>query len=478
MSTGKFDMKYVLKVFIMLFFMLGFQYIPPIGTITPLGMQIIGLLIGTVFGWVSFNFIMPTMLCLVFLGTSECYASINDLFVASFANANAVTILALCILSAWLVSLGICDLIAKFLTTRKFLNGRPWLSITMFVFGAFVAAVMTNSMAAALIFIFIFSAQAKQLNFKPNTKLTAMYFVGICLAATLSKLPLPVKGCAYIYISLYETFSGTTVDLMQYTLLMLPACLFIMLAFILICRFIVRPDVSALRNLNVEESPTVNKQQKWALWSFVILVVLLMVPTYLPKTIPGVTWITSIGTGGTCMLFLAIVSFIRLDGEPLLNIRKVMPQTQLEPWFLIVGIMPLATCLTADSTGVKPFLIDCVAPFIGDMSPIMAVAFIVICTTIITQFANNMVVAIAFMTVAFSALAIFPSVNMLVVFCLISLGAHISMVLPSANPVAAIMFSQTEWTNFKSLSTVALIVNAILILLVVTVVYGFGMLVM
>lgn len=473
-NSAKFDAKYLVKVFIMLFLMLGFKYIPPFGGITPVGMEIIGLLFGTVFGWVNFNFIMPTMLCLVFLGSTECYTTINDLFTASFANANAIVILGICILSGWLLSLGLCDVIAKFMTTRNFLKGRPWLSVSMFIFAMFITAVMTNSMAAALIFIYILMAQAEALNFKSNKKLTAIYLGGICLAATLSELPLPVKGCAYIYISLYETFSGNTVDLMQYTILMLPACVILLLAYILLARFVIRPDVSMLQDTSILEAPTVSRQQKWALWAFVVLIFLLMAPTYLPKSIPGVTWITSIGTGGTCFLFLGIISFIRIDGEPLLNIRSVMPSVALDPWFLILGLMPLANCLTADITGIKPFLVGCVEPFLANMTPYIAVAFIIIATTIITQIANNMIVAVSFMTVAFTALAIYPNISMVVVFCMISLAAHISMVLPSANPVAAIVYAQTELTDFKSLFKVMLPANVVLILITATLLYAYG----
>ena len=51
------------------------------------------------------------------------------------------------------------------------------------------------------------------------------------------------------------------------------------------------------------------------------------------------------------------------------------------------------------------------------------------------------------------------------------------MVLPSANPVAAIVYSQTELTDFKSLFKVMLPANIFLIILTVTILYFYGTLI-
>ena len=173
-------------------------------------------------------------------------------------------------------------------------------------------------------------------------------------------------------------------------------------------------------------------------------------------------------------MFLGAVFFIPVDGEPLLNIRKVLPNVPWDAWFLILALMPLATCLTADITGVKTFLISTVEPLLSNMTPYFAAVLVIIAATVITQVANNMVVATSFMTLAFSALAIYSNLNMVVVFLLIAIASHIAMVLPSANPIAAMVYAEKDLVDFKSLFKVTLSGNIFLIILVVTVLYAYG----
>lgn len=51
-----------IHVLVILAFMFGFQYIPPIANITPLGMQTIGIFIGVIYGWSTMDMIWPSFL--------------------------------------------------------------------------------------------------------------------------------------------------------------------------------------------------------------------------------------------------------------------------------------------------------------------------------------------------------------------------------------------------------------------------------
>lgn len=46
------DVKYYVNSAICLALMLGFGYLPPLAPITPLGMQILGIFLGMVYGWI------------------------------------------------------------------------------------------------------------------------------------------------------------------------------------------------------------------------------------------------------------------------------------------------------------------------------------------------------------------------------------------------------------------------------------------
>ena len=61
--------KYI-HILITLFFMFGFGYLPPFGTITPMGMKILGLFIGVVYAYSTLEIIWPSLLAIVVFGLS------------------------------------------------------------------------------------------------------------------------------------------------------------------------------------------------------------------------------------------------------------------------------------------------------------------------------------------------------------------------------------------------------------------------
>ena len=66
------------------------------------------------------------------------------------------------------------------------------------------------------------------------------------------------------------------------------------------------------------------KKQKVSLGLFAALFVLLMVPSFLPKTWAIAKFLNTFGTVGVAMLIVCITTCIRVDGEPLLDFADMV----------------------------------------------------------------------------------------------------------------------------------------------------------
>ena len=64
----------LLHALITVFLMFGFaQVVPPLGSITPYGMKILGIFIGLLYGWTASNLIWPTFLGMIALVSTGAF---------------------------------------------------------------------------------------------------------------------------------------------------------------------------------------------------------------------------------------------------------------------------------------------------------------------------------------------------------------------------------------------------------------------
>ena len=69
---------------IMVILMIGIGFLPPFGQVTPMGMRVLGVFVGTLYGWITIDFVMASMVGMLFLGLSG-YTNIIGALAAGFA---------------------------------------------------------------------------------------------------------------------------------------------------------------------------------------------------------------------------------------------------------------------------------------------------------------------------------------------------------------------------------------------------------
>ena len=74
---------------IMLILTNGIGLLSPVGNITPMGMKVLGVFVGTLYGWLTIDFVIASMLGLLFLGLSG-YTNILGALCAGFSDSTVV----------------------------------------------------------------------------------------------------------------------------------------------------------------------------------------------------------------------------------------------------------------------------------------------------------------------------------------------------------------------------------------------------
>ena len=138
---------YYIKALITVVIMFGFGQLPPIDPITPLGMNIVGIFIGLLFGWMTIGLIWPSILgcvALVLIGGM----SVADVLAGGWGSTTQMLIFFMIVVAGIVEQSGVSRFIAMFLITRKWVLGKPWIFTFVFLGAAFflAAGAITNDL--------------------------------------------------------------------------------------------------------------------------------------------------------------------------------------------------------------------------------------------------------------------------------------------------------------------------------------------
>ena len=439
---------------IMMFLLIGgFSVMAPIGSITPLGMKLVGIFLAMLWGWSTCGLLWPSLLGMLAL-TLTGLMSMKEFFAMSFGNETLVFNLFIFIFTAVIDEVGLIDYIANRFISFKILNGRPWLFSAFFLVGAYVAAAFVNMFAAIIVFWGILYIVADRFGFQKQDAYPTLMIIGVILASSVGGAVMPYKPVPLVVLKAYNQMTGVPMDFFKYICFSLPITFLIMLFYVLICRFVFRPELKNLHQISVDfadpEALKLDLRQKTAIGFLVAFIFLMIAPSILPDTWT-LTWvINQIGIAGCLFALLILMYWIHFDGKPMLDFHKMAGQINWDMYVIMCFVIPFASIFTSDATGVKAFMVQMMQPILGGRSPLVFIVLALVIATVLTNIANNMVVGAVFATLIFTigggmGIEVMPVIAVLVV-C-----SNLALVTPAASPLAAMMFANSKWCKTSDL---------------------------
>lgn len=445
---------YFVHSIICLVIMFGFGQLTPLEPLTPLGMNLIGVFLGVLYGWIFIDIIWPSiagLLALMLVGGMKPGMLLNK----SFGDPIVVMMFFIFVFCATINYYGLSKFISLWFITRKAVAGKPWLFTYTFLASIMILGGLTSASPAAVIGWSILYGVCEVCGYKKGDGYPTMMVFGIVYAAQVGMALIPFKQAALTVMSAYETMSGTHIDYAKYMIIALVACALCSLLFLLIGKYIFRPDVSKLAGLDAsqldkDQSLTLNSVQKSVLGFLFALVALLLIPAFLPKDLLVVKFLKSIGNTGICMFLVGIMCFIKVNGKPLLRFKAMVDDGVA--WgiiFILAMVQPLSGAMANPASGITPFLMSVLEPLFGTGSPMFFALCMGLLATILTQFINNGAVGVALMPVIYSYcsnLGVAPELPVIMVV----MGVHLAFLTPAASSSAALLHGN-EWASTKSI---------------------------
>lgn len=416
--------------------------IPPIAPITPYGMKIIGILVGIVYGMSTVD-VLWTAVCAI-LGMGLAAGNMASVVSSALGSTLVWGIIMVMIILYAMQTEKVTDFFANWIISRKVLQGRPWLFSFAILVGISILA-MVSPIATMLLFWDIIYAACDRVGIPRNGPWGQCMIFGSCFAAGSGILYLPVLNNGLVVSNLYLGATGEPINAVKFVATMVPLVFIGIVIYTLLCKFVLRIDVSALKNLDSsivnQEALKVNGRQKLVMISVVVLVVLLLAGSVLPASWPVTAFIKNMDLFGLGAVVVLMFACVRMDGRPIIRIQEAASKGII--WSMVIMtalIAPLGSALTSENAGITELVHSVLTPMLAGKPAWILVAVVVVFGVILTNLAQNLVIMSLILPIVV-AMSSTMDLNIAAITILLAVATHYAFVLPSACPAAGMMFS-------------------------------------
>lgn len=451
-----------------------FRLLPPIPTLGASGMQVLGVFLGALILWLAVSIDWPSILCMGALALVP-ELSMGGLLSASFGNSTFAFLMFTFLCTYALSQTPFIRRCALAFTGSTFAKRGPWmLTLSFFASVLFVGSFISPTVLF-VIYLPILEEMYAVLGLEKGGKAAGMLMVGLVVCCGISSGMTPI---AHVFplmaLDYYTVATGLSISYVAYMAFAIPVGLVTFGLCMLVFRFVMRPDMGAVKNSGMKalqkDLPPMNRREKSILAIFFAVVVLWVMPDLVTNLLPGFSgFFKGLGTAFPPLLGVVALSVATYEGKPLLNFAEGMSKGV--PWSALVmaaGTLALGSALTNADIGLTSALGNALGPIASGMPALAMVALFVLWAAVQTNLSSNMVTVTVVTAIAIPICLAAPGVSTPAVSALIGMMASYAFAFPPAMPCVAIA-GASGWTTAGTLarygSLVALLAVAVAVLL-------------
>ncbi len=451
MSTAakKDGVSYWIRIALWLVISFSGWFIPANGIITAYGMKVLGIFVGLMFGWICLDLIFPSFFSIILMSFAAG-VSAQELFYKGFAYQICVIIFVLCTFIAYIQHCRLDETLAKWAINLKFLEGKPWLFVSVYMALVFVLGYLVGIYPCIFVMWPITYAICEELGYAKKSAFASFMLFAVTYISGVGMIAKPMEAWCLIGLTALQNFNGYEINYMIYSIYMLIIAVLTILAFIGIGKIIMKIDVEPLKNRKCTgEKLTLNKKQKIGVWMLVAFLLVMYAPSILPKTWGLTQIIKSLGVIGVGAVFCVLLGMWRMDGEKICDVGMLAKNGV--PWSIV--FLMCANCVVIDGmqageTGIIAWIAKTCAPMFAGLSPILFYLALIVFYGIITQFVHNVVLLSVFVPITLNFTALMganPVITTIIGIAVLSCA----LATAGASSRSGLVFGNTEWIDMK-----------------------------
>ncbi len=448
-AISKNSPKFYANLVAMIIIMLAFRFITPPEGLNTEGLAVIGVFFGVLYGWLFIDMIWPSLLGLVVLGLT-LPQPMDATLGSAFGNNTVLLLLFFCMVASIINAAGIAEYVARRIICVPIVTGRPYVLIFMLCLAMCALATMLTMTAAVLVAFPLVKEVCKQYGYKPGDVFPMIILLAMLYVADIAYMMLPFKSLPAIVFGIYGQLSnGGEINLAAYVAVVGFLLLLSIFFVLFIIKYVLKLDVTPIRN-NTEcmrFSEELSPYQKTVLWSFVGLIVLLLLPNITPAGWAITRFLKAVGNNGILLAYIGF--YLMLNFREGIGLKEIMHKSVAWPAiFLVIAVLKITGAFEA--TGVTKWIGSVCEPLLAGFSGQLLVFIVVTATTLCTQLTNNNACAATFAPIAYTLAVANGSVNPQALLSCVILSCTLGIATPAAATTSAILYGDTEWIHQKT----------------------------
>lgn len=450
--------------------MFGFGFLPPFSTITPYGMDMLGILLGLIYLWSVVEVGWPCIMGLIaYLILGDM--AIGDLISKGFGNKTVMISVFAVGFTVAIAKQGIFEYITNWILSCKIFHRRPWLLTFALILIMFVLDSMyANGIAILFIIVAMTTQIGESCGMEKQNRWYAGVVVGCVFALICGECLLPFKPMALMMINMARGFmSFGELPFATYIIFMFIISMIMLTMYILLLKFVLRVDVDKIKNMDLHsmlaQGKKMTKEQKICGFLLILFVLSMIIVGSASLFPDGVfrTFLQTIDITGVSMFFFVVTCIWRIDNKPVLQIKQIASDISWEVVLIISVVMTFCQAVGSADTGISAWIAKITGPILGGRSPLIFVVLMFIMTIILTNLMNNTVVILIMFNIV-GAYAQTMELNLMMIVILLIIFSQIAFLLPASSIWGGICHSQAEICGKNNIYLCALltIVAAIL----------------
>ncbi len=461
-SETKNSKLYYMHSIICLAIMAGFGSLPLIEPLTPLGMKIIGIFLGMVYGWLTVGLHWPSIAGLIMLGMTD-YSNMNGVFKEAFGNNTILLLMFVYILAGVLDKAGLTRYICLRIVSIKWAKGKPWVLTFLVLMMNYVCSALLPPSASLLICWYILYGICEVCGYKPGEKWPMLMVVGVMFSGNIAGQMFPYKALAITVCGQYEAVMNSSINYFGYTMWMLVTSFVSVVIYYLVCRYVFRPDVSKLVHADVKLDETLSSYQKFVFIVFIGYVLCMLLPGIMPAEWAITVFFNKLGNTAIAAIVVCILLFMNFKQGRSLN-EMMFDGVRWEVLFLIASALTIAGAFRNPDTGIENFFVQYAQPLMEGKTGIAFIIVAVLVVSMITQFCNNAATGTIFTPIILMIMMSIGDVGVdtRVIMLMLVQACAVATLFPSGGATAALLHGNQQWIP----KTTDLYICAVLMLLI------------
>jgi len=454
-SKKGFSTKEVVNIVITLALMFLFGYLPPFPYVTPVGMKVLGVFLGVVYGYSAAEIAWPSLFAVIAFGISG-YTTMGAA-ITSMMGHNIVFQCIVAFLSAGaLTHYGFGKWFVRWSLNLPIFKGRPMLYTWSFMTFFGLSAIVINQIQLQIILYLIWIDIAESCGYEKNSDFLYAGMAGILLSTVLGGAMVPYTSWMLGLASNWGEVVNESINMGLMGAITIPVTVVAISLYVFSLKYVFKIDFSIMKEFDVEklgdEGKVLTTRVKRILVIYLITVIVVIIGNTIPKSWIGDlvnNKLTVAGVYTICAALLMIIPSGDNDGKAAIVFNDIYKHViNWNVIFMCAVTLPVAAAVTSKDTGIVEWISSIFAPVFAGHGGIFIVAFTLIVSMFLTNLGSNIAFGAAIIPII-APFVLASGMSAQLAGAALIYNINVGLVLPGASAPASIFHSNEALPDGK-----------------------------